>query len=172
MDKVVIKALTSLNKYLSKRESKAEAAFNSIADKITSRQPDFVCLHFTYENIEAILKYNTGLELFMDFEGVLSQYKIDNFDNLKINHRNVYQDLMWSKLNQIKYDFIEVWLVKCFKNSEISQKINCPFYFKNNYDSMEITDLQTGYKFYERKDFDWFYNINKENTCLDVLSNE
>lgn len=171
MDKKIFDHITSLDKYLQKREKQAENAFKSIADKITKRQPSFVLLHFTYENIEVGLKYDSEFEFIDDFDGVISNDEIDEFDKLKVNHEDPYEELLWANNYDLRVMFIKTWLTKCFKQSKVSGKVNCPFYFKYIYEQMEILNLATGRTFYERNEFERWFKNNEENK-IDVYVEE
>lgn len=167
MDKRMLKNLNSLNDYLDQRKAYCVKAFQSLFKKTSGDEMEFILMHFTYENIEVGVKGPSGFTFYQEFDSVISREQVDDITSFKYDPNDVYQDFMYSKYLEIYTSIIEVWILSCFTEAGIGNKMSFPLFYKANIDSMKIIDLRTGSEKYEKSEFDLYYTNNKIN-CLEV----
>lgn len=169
MTKQLFENLYKVNQYLLDRTSLLEKAFDLLVTKIKNSPCDLALLHLTYENIESGTKLKSGWKYNKHFNGILSNYELDDICNLKCDNNDIYEDFIWTKNIDLRYFLIESWLIGCVKNLKLKVDITIPIYFKRNVDSMDILNLITGKYMLERVEFERYCSNGKIN-CIDVFT--
>ena len=159
-----IKRLEEIDNYLDSKKDKGVQAFNSICEIVKIDSPKFVVLTFQYENIEALGNVNSSFKLYDTFNTVISHDIIDNITMYNYDKNNKWEEFCYWTLNEMTWKLIEIWMTYCFSNSKIRNEISIPFYFKHNYDSMEILDLRNYYVDLEKSEFERYFSMKKDLT--------
>ena len=147
--------------YLDTKETVGVEGMKKLLTTIAANNIELIVITFTYETLEIYLKKNNQFELNHDLADTLNRYKIEAITEFDYNCDDEFETFQSDQIYTITSELIKSWLVECYQIARDHRTIKTKIYFKEQYDQMEIFELNSCQTFYEKTEFDRFVKNNQ-----------
>lgn len=156
-----INRLSNINNYLASKKDEGIEAFRRLAEALNQDQAKLAILAFTYDNIETLGKIDDEFKLYESFFGILSHDTIYDYLFYEYENGNKIEEFRSRILVEMSWKLIEIWIATCFDLAKTKSIYDIPYYFKHNYSSLWILNLDQFYQELEKSQFEDYYLTNK-----------
>ena len=147
--------------YLDAKKTVGVEGMKKLLTTIAANNIELVVITFTYETLEIYLKKNNQFELNHDLADTLNRYKIEAITEFDYNCNDEFEAFQADQIYTITSELIKSWLVECYQIARGHRTIKTKIYFKEQYDQMEIFELNSCQTFYEKTEFNVFVKNNQ-----------